>query len=817
MAGARGAKAGAARGAGKDRPTPVMEQFFAAKEQYPGALLFFRMGDFYELFYEDAVVASRALDITLTSRGKDRGGEEIPMAGVPHHAAAGYLARLLEQGFNVAICEQLADPSTVKGIVPRGVVRVATPGLTLEPDSLDARTDNFLVALYRDGDTWGLGALELSRNDLRACVLAGDALVLAELCRLEPREILVAEDEPLRATLARALPRAALRTPGDAGEASARLAQHLGEEELRQAEKDVEPAGRAAAALALAYAQASQPGKTIELARLVRYDPSDRLILDDVAVKNLELVRTLSGDRQGSLLALLDETRTSMGARALRRRLLAPLTDLAAIRRRHDAVEALLVDADLRRSLLDTLAQIRDVERLATRAEMAVAHARDLAAIRDSLRAAATLAELLLARADGSTDDALGALRPARLCEDVREMLETALVAEPPLAGSVGIINPGIDAELDELRRLETSSKDVLLEMEATERARTGIGSLKIKYTKVFGYYIEVTRSNLHLVPDDYRRKQTIANGERFTTEPLAELQAKILNADERIRALEAQLFEDLRTRVAAQAHALRALAAEIAHVDVSAALAEVAHRYGYARPELDDGLAIEIEDGRHPIVERLAEMGSFVPNDVRLDADGPRLMLITGPNMAGKSTTMRQVALIVILAQMGAFVPARRARVGLVDRVFTRVGASDNLARGQSTFMVEMRETATILSEATRRSLVILDEIGRGTSTYDGLAIAWAVAEHLHDSLGSRAMFATHYHELTELAAMRDGVVSFNVAAKEYGDDVVFLHRLTPGTANKSYGVAVARRAGSGELVLARAKTIRADLESGA
>ncbi len=803
------------------RRTPVMEQFFAAKEQYPEALLFFRMGDFYELFYEDAVTASRALDITLTSRGKSRQGEEIPMAGVPHHAAAGYLARLLEQGFNVAICEQLADPSTVKGIVPRGVVRVATPGLTLEPDSLDAKADNLLVALHPEGERWGVAALEMSRSDLRACVLADGAALIAELVRLEPREVLLAEGhDALRTTLTKVLPRSALRLAPAAGDESVeeRLAAHFGEDEARRAGREVEAAGREAAATALRYAQSAQPGTAIRVERLVRYDPNERLVLDEAAVRNLELVRTLTGDRAGSLLHLLDRTKTSMGARMLRRRLLAPLADLAAIRRRHDAVEALVVDAELRRDVRARLDRVADLERLATRVELAVAHPRDLGAIRDSLIAAQELAAALRERAESSTDDAIAQLAPTTLAEEVLGELETALVDEPPVAtGAGGIFAEGVSADLDELRTISTSGKDVLLQMEAKERERTGIGSLKIKYTKVFGYYIEVTRANLHLVPDDYTRKQTIANGERFVTEALADLQAKILGADDRIKALEAELFADLRARVAERARELRRLGSELASLDVAAALAEVAHRQGYVRPELDEGLALELEECRHPIVEQLAERGTFVPNDVRLDAEGARLMLVTGPNMAGKSTTMRQVALAVILAQMGSFVPARRARVGAVDRVFTRVGASDNLAQGQSTFMVEMRETATILREASRRSLVILDEIGRGTSTYDGLAIAWAVAEHLHDGIGCRAMFATHYHELTELAELKDGVVSYNVAAKEYGDDVVFLHRLVEGAANRSYGVAVARLAGVTEIVLARAKAILADLESGA
>ena len=799
-------------------PTPVMKQFFAAKADYPDALLFFRMGDFYELFYDDAVVAAQALDITLTSRGKNRKGENIPMAGVPHHAAAGYLSRLLEQGFKVAVCEQLADPSTVKGIVPRGVVRVATPGLALDPDSIDAKADNLLVALHV-GAPHGLAALEMSRSDLRACVLDDDAGLLAELVRLDPRELLI--DGPhaeIEASIGRLLPRTAVRRVDRVVEADGAIAELLGEAEGPRALHEVGPPGRAAAVAALRYAQAASPKTKLRVARLSRYDPTDRLVLDDVAVRNLEIVKTLSGDRRGSVLSLVDHTRTAMGARALRRRLLAPLRDLAAIRRRHDAVEALVIDAELRRSLREDLAAIADLERLATRVEMAVARPRDLGAIRDSLIGAQAISTRLLGRAEQSTDDTLRRLAPSDSCEEVLGELETALVDEPPLVPTQGgIFAEGVSAELDELRELSSSSKDVLLRIEKRERERTGISSLKIKFNKVFGYYIEVTRSNLHLVPDDYRRKQTIANGERYVTDELGELQSKILDADERSRALELALFEELRERTGGRADELRALARAIADLDVHAALAEAAHRFAYVRPTIDEGVSLDLKECRHPVVEQLAEAGSFVPNDVALDAEGDQLMIITGPNMSGKSTAMRQVALAVILGQAGSFVPAESASFGVVDRVFTRVGASDDLSRGQSTFMVEMRETATILRDATRRSLVILDEIGRGTSTYDGLAIAWAVAEHLSRGIGCRAMFATHYHELCELAETQAGVVTYNVAAREYGDEVVFLHKLVEGATNKSYGVAVARLAGVTEIVLARAKMILADLEDGA
>ena len=769
------------------------------------------MGDFYELFYDDAVVAAEALDITLTSRGKSRDGENIPMAGVPHHAAPGYLARLLEKGFKVAICEQLADPSTVKGIVPRGVTHVVTPGLALEPDTLDARSDNTLAAVVpaEDGDGFGIAALELSRSELRACEVADQGELVAELARLEAREVLLAGGaDAVKDALGTILPNAAVR------------AVPLEEESLDGAPELAEaaPTARRAASMALRYAAKARPADEMRPSRVLRYDPNDALCLDEAAVRNLELVRTLGGERKGSLLSLLDETRTAMGARLLRRRLLSPLRDRNALSRRHDAVEALVVDPTLRGQLRERLAEVGDLERLTTRVELGVAHPRDLGAVRRSLAAAAALSAVLAAAAERSTDDALGRMVPAARTGDVRAILDRALVEEPPTSTKDGgIFAEGYRDDVDELRRLKTQSHDILLELEGRERETTGIGSLKVRYSKVFGYYLEVTRPNLHLVPEHYRRKQTVANGERFITDELAELQARILNAEERLRALEAELFGALRDEVASHGAALRHLALALAELDVHAALAEVAHRHDYVRPELHDEPTLDLEGSRHPVVERLAAAGSFVPNDVRLDADGERLMLVTGPNMAGKSTIMRQVAIAAVMAQAGSFVAAARARIGLVDRVFTRVGASDNLAAGQSTFMVEMTETATILSRASHRSLVILDEIGRGTSTYDGLAIAWAVAEHLHDAVGCRAMFATHYHELTELAVVRDGVVLRNVAAREYGDEVVFLHRLIEGAANRSYGVAVARLAGLPEVVLARARAILGDLESGA
>jgi DNA mismatch repair protein MutS len=796
-----------------------MEQFFRAKQAYPDAILFFRLGDFYEMFFEDAVLVSELLDLTLTSRGKDDLGIAIPMAGVPHHAASGYIARLIEQGQRVAICEQMEDPSKVKGVVPREVVRVVTPGLVLDPDALDARAHNYLVAVSGDGTGFGLCVVELSTAEARAAKLTSAADVLAELVRLDPREVLLEPDvAELQKTLARVLTRTALRVMA-ADMPRTQDATHLDQMLAAAAKEGLFGALELRASTrALRYAQSSQPAAPLDVQRIAPYDPSDQLLLDDAAVRNLELVSTLGGERKGSLLHLLDLTQTAMGARLLRHRLLAPLTDVERIRRRHDGVEALLTDAPLRTELRAELAKVADLERLSTRAALGVATPRDLGAIGSSLAAASKLRERLQRACEQSTDDALSAVLPESSLQDLQERLGTTLADELPLSASHGgIFRDGFDPRITELRQLSDHSKDVVLELERREREQTGITSLKIRFTKVFGYYIEITKSKLGAVPDRYRRKQTIAGGERYTTAELEELQAKILNADERLRALELELFEALREQVGARSPELKRVAHGLADLDLHAALAEAAHRYDYVRPSVDSSLGLELIEARHPIVERMVEAGRFVPNDVSLDAQSPRMMIITGPNMAGKSTVMRQVALSVIMAQAGGFVPARSARLGVVDRVYTRVGASDNVAQGQSTFMVEMRETASILGGATRRSLVILDEIGRGTSTYDGLAIAWAVAEHLHDAIGCRTMFATHYHELCELAQTRPSVVNFNVAAKQYGGEVVFLHKLVPGGANRSYGVAVAQLAGVPEIVLARARALLSELESGA
>ena len=806
----------------KGRKSPAMLQFFRAKEAYPDAILFFRMGDFYEMFFEDAVLASQLLDISLTSRGTDEHGVAIPMAGVPHHAASGYVARLIELGKRVAICEQMADPSQVKGVVPREVVRVVTPGLVLDEDALDARSHNYLAAVAECDGAFGLAVLELSTSEVRATTVPQPLDLAAELVRLDPREVLLCRLDGRADELRSLLPRASFVPLSASDVVHAEESGDFAEVLAEAAQRDEEPLsapGLLATRCALGYAQRSQPRTRLPISRIAPYDPSRQLVLDDVAVRNLELVKTLSGERRGSLLHLLDVTKSPMGARLLRHRLLSPLTALSPIRRRHDQVARLVEDAPLREGLRQQLGHVGDLERLATRASLGVATPRDLGSLRNGLAATQTLVALLRESTQEPRpgEDPLVALVPEDSCEDVVTRLESELMDEPPVAAANGgIFRDSTDVRIAELRELSASSKDVILRLEAEERERTGIPTLKIRYTKVFGYYIEISKAKLAAVPDDYRRKQTVASGERFTTATLDELQQKIVNADERLRTLEQERFEVLRADIGQLSPRLRRLAQRLADVDVHAAFAELAHRYDYVRPTVNDSERIELRDARHPIVERNLPAGTFVPNDIALDTEGERLMIITGPNMSGKSTCMRQVALSVIIAQAGGFVPAASANLGVVDRIYTRVGASDNVAQGESTFMVEMRETASILHGATRRSLVILDEIGRGTSTYDGLAIAWAVAEHLHDVIGCRGMFATHYHELCALAREHPGAANYNVAAKEYREDVVFLHRLVPGGANRSYGVAVAKLAGLPELVVARARARLEQLERG-
>jgi len=817
-----------------------MRQFLAAKAAYPDAILFFRLGDFYELFFDDAVVAAKICDLTLTSRNK-QAEQPIPMCGAPYHAASGYIQKLLDAGYKVAICEQMADPATVKGIVPREVVRVATPALAYDDAGLDSKKNLFLMGVEPHGELErvGIAVLDFSTGELSACEADTIEAAISEIVRLDPREVLFGVGvgaAELGATIRAAVPRAALREEAVALElehAVSVLDSVLGPGQARKA--CTSDLALRAAARCVGLAKVCEPGRKLPIARLVEYTLGDTLVLDDATQRHLELVRTMDGETRGSLLEQIDATKTSPGARLLRRRLLAPRTNVAEIRRRLDGVELFVTQPGLRADIRTRLSRMADIERLAVKLAVDRVGPRELSQLRASLAELPAIDAALAACPDPTTRDALEipAEAPARKdgkskkapfldrCEDLHETLARALVEDPPVRASEGgVFRDGFDAELDEARTLAKDGQRLIVDLEARLREQSQIPSLKLRYTRVFGWYVEVTKSHLAKAPKTWRRKQTIATGERFTCDELDTLADKLAHAEERREEREVELWSSLVRELAAHSERLRAVSGRIAALDVASSLAEVAHRDDYVRPEVDDSLELDLEDARHPVVERLAAAGRFVPNDVMLDAgldappDRSRLWIVTGPNMAGKSTFMRQVALAVILAHMGSFIPAKRARIGIVDRVLTRVGASDNLARGESTFMVEMKETANIVRRATRRSIVVLDEIGRGTSTYDGLSIAWAVAEHLHDVVGCRALFATHYHELTELAASAARADNYSVSAREHGGTIVFFHKVQRGAASRSYGVACARLAGLPEPVLARAKAILDDLE---
>ncbi len=800
------------------RLTPVMQQHDAAKRAYPNAIVFFRLGDFYEMFGDDAVLAAGLLDLTLTSRNRGK-PDEIPMCGVPHHAAHGYIARLLELGQQVAICEQMADPSKVKGIVPREVVRVITPGLLTDAQHLDAQTNNFLAAAEVHGRGVGLSLFDLSTGELSAAEFGDVAAALGALSRALPREVLVG----FGGELSEAEQRTVLQALGASRRFTLRSDAELSSDALAQAVGALLDEARSAGELAalavgrvLRFARQCNPGLELPVLRVSRWETHNFLNIDATAQAHLELVESPAG-KAATLLRVIDATRTPPGARLLRRRLLSPLLDVERIRRRLDAVELFLVNPRLRAELADILREVGDLERLAVRALIGEATPRDLGALRDGLLAAERAKVALESLEDPAFREVLGLdAAPPDAVPELARALGLALVERPPALSKDGeIFRAGFDAELDELSELRRSGAERMVLVEQRLRQETGIATLKIRYTRVFGWYIEVSRGQAAKVPGTFRRKQTVATGERFTTPELDELADRILHAEERHRERELALFKELVQLSAREAERIRALAARISRWDVAQGLAEIAHRFDYARPSVDDSDTISIRDGRHPVVERLSAEGRFVPNDLDLALSAERLWLITGPNMAGKSTFLRQTALIVILAQLGSYVPARAARIGVVDRVLSRVGASDNLARGESTFMVEMRETAEILRSATRRSLVILDEIGRGTSTFDGLSIAWAVAEYLDEAIGCRALFATHYHELVAFADGSRHAANYSVSARELDGDIVFLHRVLRGATSRSYGVAVAKLAGLPESVLARARAVLVGLET--
>lgn len=804
--------------------TPVRQQYLDIKKQFPDAIVFFRLGDFYETFDADAEIAARELDIVLTSRNVSK-NKRVPMAGVPFHAAESYIARLIEKGYHVAICEQVAD-EPINGLMPREVVRVVTPGTVTEPALLPEKRNNYLIAIspfYR-GETLesiGVAYADISTGEFAATEIAdGDVLGLAqqEVARLAPRESLLPESITEAATLPLANDEVHV-TPlpdwrFDPRTAEDTLRRHFMVDTLAAFGLEGHAAATSAAGAVIQYLQETQRGSLDQLKTLAFYTTDDYMVLDAATRRNLELTETIRGRQtRGSLLGVLDHTVTAMGGRLLRQWISRPLLDLERLERRLDTVEALFVDGMLRTQVREALRGASDLERLTNRVLTGSAGPRELISLKDTLRVVPALRGYLIGQPQVLKDLAY-VLDPL---EDVVDLIERALAEDPPATlNTIGVIRPGYSPELDAIVKANANARDYINSLEAVERKRTGIKSLKVGYNKVFGYYIEVTKANADMVPGDYIRKQTLMNAERYITPEMKEVEVRLLNAEEEIHTLEVRLYRELLRAIASYSQALLATAQALARLDVCAALAEVAARHAYVRPKLEAGDVLEVRGGRHPVVELWLRGERFVPNDT-VFADGKRIHIITGPNMSGKSTYLRQVALIVLLAQIGSFVPADEATIGLVDRIFTRIGAQDEIHAGQSTFMIEMIETALILQQSTRRSLIILDEIGRGTSTYDGLAIARAVVEYLHNHprLGGKTLFATHYHELTEMENILPGVANYNVAVAEQGGQVAFLHTIQPGKADKSYGIHVAQLAGIPKAVVQRAAEILVELES--
>ncbi len=792
--------------------TPMMRQYLEIKDRHRAAILLFRMGDFFEIFFEDARVASALLDLTLTSRDKES-PEPIPFCGFPHHQVDAYIAKLIAAGRRVAVCDQVEDPAEAKGIVRREVVRIVTPGMVVGGELLAQDRNNYLAAIRPGDRAFGLAFVDVSTGDFRFTELHSEAALGSELDRFAPTEILHPEAWE------------APRGVADGGRClsalpAERFSEDYGREQLAAAFAGAE-APDATLALgaigaALGYVAWTQQRIPSHLTFPRPYEPDERLILDPIAERNLELVRSLAdGGRGGTLLSIVDRTRTAMGARLLRRWLLEPLVRPAAILERHDAVQVLLDDPMRRADVVHALGSVGDLERLNGKVTTGRATARDLVALVAALE---KLPEVR-ARLDGTGAPRLGQLADAiDPLIDVTEDVRRVLVDTPPLSvADGGVVRDGFDPALDESRLLMRDGKSWIARLEAAERERSQIPKLKVGYNRVFGYFLEVPNSFSDRVPQTWIRKQTLVGAERYVTPDLKEMEAKILGAEDRAHKLELEIFHALRERVGERAPRIGRTAAAVAELDALASFAEVAAVRRYVRPVVDESGVLDLQECRHPVVEANLGRDRFVPNDVQLDGDENQILLITGPNMAGKSTYMRQVALAVVLAQAGSFVPAKQARVGVVDRVFTRVGASDRLSDGQSTFMVEMVETAQILDQATSRSLVLLDEIGRGTSTYDGLSIAWSVAERLHEGRARpRTLFATHYHELTELAASFARIQNFNVAVREWGEEILFLHRIVPGAASRSYGIHVARLAGLPDEVIRRARELLAQLEDG-
>ena len=804
--------------------TPMMQQYLEIKAQHQDAILFYRLGDFYEMFFDDTVTASKVLGITLTSRNSKDDENRVPLCGIPYHAVSSYLAKMIRAGFKVAICEQVEDPKEAKGVVRREVVRVVTPGLVTDEQLLDGKDNRYLAAICQKGKEWGLSLLDLSTGEFLVSERENLAALLDELGRLAPSEILLpeefGEDASLANELLAYLPQSCLTRRPNAGfypeTARQRLLEHFRVVNLAGFGCEEMKPGIGAAGALLLYLQETQKTTLDHIERLTPIEFDHILLMDESSRRNLELTQTITGGvREGSLLDTLDLCETPMGARLLKKSLLFPLQEIAAIRQRLDTVEQLYLAPRLREDLRLLLAKVYDLERLNGRVVLGTANGRDLTALKCSLAQLPELKEKL-AGANGLLAD-LG----ANLDElaELRALLEAGVREDAPVTLREGnLIKPGYNAELDELVSLLRDGKALILGLESRERTRTGINNLKVGFNKVFGYFIEISRGQLAHVPKDFIRKQTLVNAERFITPELKEFEEKVTGAQDKRLELEYRLFGAIRATVAEASSRILHAAARLAQMDFFCCLAETAQKYRYTKPVITAGESIIIKEGRHPVIERALPPGRFVPNDIHLDQESEEVLIITGPNMAGQSPVLRQTALLTLRAQRGSFVPAASAEIGVVDRIFTRVGASDNLRRGQSTFMVEMNETANILNNATQRSLVILDEIGRGTSTFDGLSIAWAVAEELvnKNGRGVKTIFATHYHELTELAATNPRVKNYNIAVREWNDTIIFLHKLLPGGTNRSYGIQVAALAGVPAKVVARAKELLHNIEQG-
>lgn len=788
--------------------TPLMKQYFSIKEKHKDAILMFRLGDFYEMFGEDAKVASRILQIALTTRDKAK-EEPIPMCGIPFFAAESYIAKLIKAGHKVAVCEQMEDARDAKGIVQRDVVKVVTPG-TYTPEN--PRENNYIFCFFPDGKKYGVALADISTGEF--IVYETEKPVEDELSRFEPRELLFPESLKDNIHYSEIVKNFFVTTADDwtfhFSEAYRILLKHF-----RVSSLDGYGCEGMTAAISAAGALIDYIGKTqkesVQFNKISPLIQSSYMFLDATTQKNLELIRNLKGGNEGTLLSVLDETLTPMGGRFLRNTILRPLINIDEIENRLGAVEFLVDDYELMEVLRNDLRKVQDLERLTTKVSSGSATPRDLIAIKNSVSYLPHIKKVLISSPTHYLKSMGEDITDFHVLEG---LIDSAIMDNPPLSvGDGGIIKDGYNHEVDELRKVSTSGKDFIADLEARERKKTGISSLKVGYNRIFGYYIEVTKANLDLVPEYYIRKQTLVNGERFITPELKEYESKVIGSEEHLKNLEYQVFHEILEKIQMESRHLITSGHTTAKIDFLTALAVVARRYNYTRPVMDKSTIIEITDGRHPVLERfLSEQ--FIPNSTYIDNEGDRLLIITGPNMAGKSTYMRQIALIILMAQMGSFVPALESKIGIVDRIFTRIGASDFIAKGQSTFMVEMIETANILNNASERSLIVLDEIGRGTSTFDGISIAWAVGEYIAKELKARTLFATHYNELTELSLTLDGVKNYNVSVKEWGDEIIFLRKITPGSADRSYGIQVARLAGLPDEVIGRAKEVLTNFE---